>query len=452
MHRVIPAAILMTVMVCVATGPAEEKENRVNEPEIAMSLPIARVPAGFPVGFCLLTAGERQYAAYYDEERRMTVACRALDAEEWQYQTLPTEVGWDSHNSIAMAADDDGCLHLSGNMHNVPLIYFRTSQPWDIATFEKIESMTGENEQSCTYPQFMRGANSELIFHYRDGGSGHGNEIYNVYDTKTKTWKRLLDTPLTDGKDLMNAYMHGPLKGPDGRFHLCWVWRDTPDCQTNHDPSYARSSDLIHWETIDGKPVTLPITLETSGVLIDNVTTQGGIINGCLRIGFDSAAQALASYHKFDENGNTQAYVARFEDGRWIPRQVSDWDYRWSFEGWGSIIFEIRLGAVRPHDEGRLALPFTHVKYGDGLLILDEKTLEPLGVEAKPPRYPAGLWKLESAYEGMEVRWAEDMGEDNDPASRYVLRWETLPQHRDRPREGELPEPAMLRLYKLTAP
>jgi hypothetical protein len=31
----------------------------------------------------------------------------------------------------------------------------------------------------------------------------------------------------------------------------------------------------------------------------------------------------------------------------------------------------------------------------------------------------------------------------------YLLRWETLGPNRDRPREPPLPEPSMLRVYKL---
>ena len=65
----------------------------------------------------------------------MTVGVRKLDSDKWHFVKLPERVGWDSHNSITMTPDDDGHLHLSGNMHCVPLIYFRTKKPLDIDTF-----------------------------------------------------------------------------------------------------------------------------------------------------------------------------------------------------------------------------------------------------------------------------------------------------------------------------
>ncbi|MDP7288481.1 MAG: BNR repeat-containing protein [Phycisphaerae bacterium] len=421
-------------------------------PVVGESLDISRVEAGFPVGFCLLTHGKLQYVAYYDEQHRMTVASRTLDSKTWKYQILPSKVGWDSHNTVTMAIDDDGYIHLSGNMHCVPLIYFRTSKPGDIASFQRIKAMTGKNERRCTYPHFMRGGAGEFIFHYRDGGSGNGNEIYNVYDCKTKTWRKLLDKPLTDGRGKMNAYMHGPKLGPDGYFHMTWMWRDTPDCRTNHDISYARTKDLINWETVAGKPIKLPISLkETKGVIVDPVPSGGGIINVTGWAGFDSKKRVVVSYHKFDAKGNIQAYVARFESGKWKISCVTKWDYRWNFHGNGSINVEIRVGTVIPAGDGKLHLPYRHVKYGGGMLVIDEETLKPLGGVAKRQKssIPAAIRKRESKFKGIGVRTAGDSGASGQAGVRYILRWETLGRHRDRKPKGPLPEPSMLRLIKI---
>ena len=117
-------ALALVAVTCIM-GLALGEEAPTQRSQIEDSLDIAEVPSGFPVGFCLLTAGKTQYVAYYDKLRRMTVASRPLDSDKWTYQVLPSKVGWDSHNYITMAMDDDGYLHVSGNMHSVPLIYFR---------------------------------------------------------------------------------------------------------------------------------------------------------------------------------------------------------------------------------------------------------------------------------------------------------------------------------------
>jgi len=443
------AAAVVLLASPAAGGPDTATER---PPAVALALDIEPVWAGHPVGFCLLTHDGRQYAAYYDANRRMTVAQREPDSKRWRFHKLSspaTTLGWDSHNYVALAVDDTGNLHLSGNMHCRPLVYFRSARPHDAASLEPVGRMVGRNESRCTYPKFLRGADGAMVFHYRDGGSGNGVEIYNVYDTRTKAWRRLLDTPLTDGRGKRNAYHVGPLRGGDGYFHMSWVWRDTPDCSTNHDLCYARSRDLVHWETAAGKPIPLPITLETEGVVVDPVPAGGGMLNGNGQIGFDSRGRVILSYHKFDAAGKTQAYNARWEDGRWRIVQASDWDYRWYFQGGGSIDREVQVGRVVLGNGGALEQACSHAKHGSGLWVLDEKTLKPVAT-ARPRRsWPAELNRVESDFEGMQVRWAHDAGGSPDPGVTYVLRWETLPRNRDRPRPGPLPKPSMLRLYEL---
>ena len=95
---------------------------------IVKMLDIADVWSGHPVGFALVTTATRQYVAYYDTNRDLTVAQRALTSDTWTFARLPTTVGWDSHNYIAMDIDSAGFIHVSGNMHAVPLIYFRSTQ------------------------------------------------------------------------------------------------------------------------------------------------------------------------------------------------------------------------------------------------------------------------------------------------------------------------------------
>lgn len=416
--------------------------------EVIDSLDVAQVWAGHPVGFCLLTAPPRQYAAYYDADRRMTVASRRLDEREWQYTVLPETIGWDSHNSIVMTLDENGYLHLAGNMHVHPLKYFRTTKPYDAATFERVAAMVGENEERVTYPEFLDGPDGALLFTYRDGRSGSGNQIYNVYDASTQTWRRLLDQPLVDGEGERNAYFDGPFRGPDGWFHLVWVWRDTSACETNHDISYARSRDLVHWESSAGEPFAPPITYATCDV-VDPVPVHGGMINGGVRLGFDGEKRPVITYHKFDEKGLTQLYNARLEDGAWKIYQSSDWDYRWDFTGNGSIVFEIQVRPIEVTGAGELVLSWSHTKYGSQRWRVAPGDFAPLEQMPNPETMPAALRKVTSDFPGMGVRTRNDSGTSGDTDTRYVLRWETLGSNRDQAREKPWPEPSQLTLYTL---
>ena len=120
-------------------------------PEVVESLDISPVWSGHPVGFCLYTHKDVQLAAFYDADRNMTVAKRRLDAREWEFARLPEQVQWDSHNSIVMTVDDRDFIHLSGNMHVKPLVYFRTKAPLDITTFERAP-MVGNGKAKLPIP------------------------------------------------------------------------------------------------------------------------------------------------------------------------------------------------------------------------------------------------------------------------------------------------------------
>lgn len=420
--------------------------------KVEKALDVAEVPAGFPVRFCLLTAGNSQYVAYYDRQRRMTVAARTLDSDTWQRQVLPSRVGWDSHNYITMAVDDDGRLHLSGNMHCVDLIYFRTEQPGDITTLRKL-AMTGKDENRITYPHFLTDQVGGLVFTYRNGGSGNGMRIYNKYDHESRTWSRLLDKPLLDGQGKRNAYPLGPVQGPKGRFHIVWVWRDTPDCATNHHLSYAMSKDLVHWESAFGQKIELPMRLNEKALWVDPIPSDGGIINGCEKLIFGSEQRPIITYHKSDPDGNMQIYAARPEGGRWTQHLLTDWSKPVKFSGRGSMGFiGIRISGLTRTEPGILTMTYRHRDYGSGRLVVDEETLRPLEKKIDVvPEYPRELDQVQSDFRGMRIRRARDIGDSGSDAVRYILQWESLGTNRDRPRQPPLPQPSMLRLYKLSA-
>ncbi|MCF8226153.1 MAG: BNR repeat-containing protein [Bacteroidales bacterium] len=425
---------------------------------VARVIPIDSVWAGHPVGFCLYSDCNRQYIAYYNSERRMVVGQKDAADEKFQLYTLPatyresaggtsTILGWDSHNSITLAADSEGYIHLAGNMHVDPLTYFRSAVPGDITSLEQVMKMVGAEEDRCTYPNFMFTADGDLLFHYRDGGSGNGNEIYNIYSTETREWERLLDAPLTDGQGKMNAYQSEPVLLNDGWYHVYWVWRDTPDCSTNHDLSYMKSPDLLHWFDAFGNEITLPATINDPGLIVDPIPPGGGIINLAAKMVLNDDQLPVFIYHKYDSEGNLQLYVSRLGNDKWVAKQITTWDYRWDFSGWGSIVFEVYLKDFRKRDDGMYEFSYYHKKYGNETILLD-KDFNNIGKVLKPDPFGDQL-TLEGNFPGLQVNIAADIGSDCNPDVKYLLKWETLTQNRDQPRPEPWPEPSRLYLYGL---
>jgi hypothetical protein len=455
------SAMLITVIGC-AQHELTDRSRLIDETQntelVDQVIAIDKVWAGHPVGFSLLTHHNRQYIAYYNSTRNMVVGQRNLNESKFELFTVPatyretsggtsTVLGWDSHNSITLGIDPDGYIHLAGNMHVHPLTYFRSTKPNDISGLKQEMSMVGTNESRCTYPNFMNTREGELLFHYRDGSSGDGNEIYNIYNRNTRQWHRLLDTPLTDGQGLMNAYQTQPTLLSDNWYHVYWVWRDTPDCSTNHDLSYIKSPDLKSWFNAFGDRVKLPVTLDNKSVIVDPVPVKGGIINLAASLCFDKSGKPLMAYHKYDSAGKLQFYTARLSGKNWEINQLTNWDYRWEFSGGGSIVTEVRVGPFTNRGDGYYELGYGHIKYGNGTFLLNE-SLEICGSVRKPGS-PAEISKLEGTFSGLQVRTSGDLGSIEETGGRFLLKWETLPANRDQARAEPWPAASQLYLFKL---
>lgn len=433
-----------------------DESNNTNT--ISQTIEIDSVWAGHPVGFCLFTNNDHQYIAYYNATRNLVVGQRKLAEPKFSIQVLPptarethngtsTVLGWDSHNYLTIGIDKEGYLHLSGNVHAHPLTYFRSREAGNIFTLEQIDQMVGTEEDRTTYPKFLKTREDELIYTYRDGGSGNGNQIYNIYHAESQSWSRLLDTPLTDGQGLMNAYISSPQLREDGWYHTYWVWRDTPDCSTNHDLSYMKSPDLKNWYNAFGEAITLPATVN-SPLIVDPIPPKGGIINLAAKFVLDRDKNPVFVYHKYDSIGNLQFYIARIFEKGWRYHAITDWDYRWEFQGRGSINSEVRIKDFRQRPDGLYEVDYWHLKYGHGTILLD-KNFEIAGEVLKPKPFSETL-EVEGSFPGLTVQTSYDIGTNTDPNTNYILKWETLNRNRDRPRPEPWPPPSTLYLYKLT--
>ena len=438
----------------VASIAQPQKKNFDQHIRILEEIEVDSVTSDFPVEFSMVNSRKWQFIAYYNKNRELTVASRKLAKKKWNYAILPTKVGWDSHNSIAMALDKNNCLHISGNMHADSMVYFKTSLPNDIATFEKIVPIVSSaDELKCTYPVFIKDPNNRLVYSYRKGGSGNGNTILNSYNEKKSTFSRLTDQPLFDGLGEMSAYPGGPIVGPDGYYHIYWLWRDTPRCETNHDLSYARSKDLIHWETLNATKISLPITPMNNVVTVDPVPAKGGAINGASYLFFDPNKQPLIAFMKYDSLGISQIYIAKAIDKKWKISLVSNWDYRWDFSGSGTMEREIKINEAKVLPDGKIKIKYWHIKKGYGELLIDKTNLTLIADNLINPdedlEYPLPLMEPVSKIEGMSVKWLKTPSSAS-PKEYYGLRWETSGIQRYNQKPEKAVTPSLMKLYRFS--
>lgn len=412
---------------------------------------IDHVWAGQRVFFDFVEQDGFQMIAYYDSSRQMSVAVRKMgdvNGGPWSYHKLNSWLGWDAHNRVEAAFDKDGGIHVIGNLHANKLVYFRSASPYDPRTLKQIDVMVDPTvEQRMTYPEFFKGPNGGLHFKYRDGSSGNGRWFYSRWNTKEGGWSHLHDTVLLDGENIRGIYPLGPVTGPDGYAHMTFTWRETPIASSNHDLSYARSRDLVNWESSDGTPIELPIQLAT-GEVIDPIPEHGGLLNGRHPIGFDAENSVLVTYQKYDDNNLTQVFIARREASGWNVKRVSDWtDLRVDLDKSGALDLPLLNNSpAYLNADGNIVVPAML----RGLLwewTLDPSDLSVISTSADMQPLPAAVtdYDLDN---NIPQRVIPLMENQRLPSSEYYLSWEALQPNRDQAR-ADIPPASTLRVHRI---
>lgn len=239
-----------------------------------------------------------QYAAYYqgnlsDSSGKVAVARRPLPHGTWQTLVLNdyTFTSGDSHNDVVLGiCPGDGSIHLSFDHHGNDLNY-RASIPgvagnptttaWTPALFGSVTDHLlagGSTMEAVTYPRFIPTPSGKLLFTYRFGGSGGGDEFLYEYDGAAGTWSLVgqytsrsgsYTGTYASGTD-RNGYFDNTIFDANGRLHATWCWRETPNASSNHDLLYAYSDDVGRtWKN------QLGATIGTAGSSFISVSSPG---------------------------------------------------------------------------------------------------------------------------------------------------------------------------------
>jgi BNR repeat-containing family member len=270
----------------------------------------------------LVSFQDQQFIAYYDQEGSLVLGQRKHGESTWKIKKTAYKGNIkDAHNSISIMLDGKGFLHVAWDHHNNPLHYAKSIEPLSLELTPEMP-MIGSLEKKVTYPEFYRMPDGNLLFFYRDGGSGNGNLVMNKYNTQTGQWTRLQQN-LVDGEGKRNAYWQGCVDAK-GNIHLSWVWRESPDVASNHDMSYAVSKDGgISWQKSDGVKYAIPITMATAEVIC-SIPQASELINQTSMCTDSDGNPFIASYWKGANNVPQYHIIYKSKKG-W---QVSDLGFR----------------------------------------------------------------------------------------------------------------------------
>jgi len=378
-----------------------------------------------------------QYVAYYAEDGFVVLAKRKLDSEKWEIRETPYKGNVrDAHNSISIMIDGEGYLHMSWDHHVHPLRYCRSTSPGSLELTEKM-SMTGKKENRVTYPEFYRLADGNLLFLYRDGGSGDGNLMMNHYSTKSQEWTRRQDA-FINGEGKRNAYWQMCID-TRGTIHISWVWRESGDVATNHDMGYAKSEDGGKtWKKSNGETYKLPITAGNAEYAA-RIPQGHELINTTGMTADGRGRPYIVTYWRPEGTKVPQYHLIHHDGSTWHTSQMSERKTTFSLSGGGTK----RIPISRPRivvDSGgtsdKAYMLFRDLERGDrvSVAICDDlsnpkwrfKDLTDSSVGMWEPSHDTELWNRSKVLHVYVQKVGQGDGgrtEDVPPSQVSILEW-----------------------------
>ncbi len=352
----------------------------------------------------LVSFKDTQYIAFYNNDRYVMLGKRKLGGKQWQLQQTKYQGNTsDAHNMISLMVDGDGYLHLAWDHHNNPLRYCKSIKPGSLELTDKMP-MTGKVENKVTYPEFYKMPGGNLLFFYRDGGSGQGNLVLNSYNTAAKQWTQL-HSNLIDGEGERSAYWQACVD-VKGTIHLSWVWRETPDVASNHDVCYARSNDGgITWEKSTGEKYQIPVTASTAEYAF-KVPSQSELINQTSMVADAAGHPYIATYWR-DSGSSVPQYRVIYKYGvQWKSENLRFRKTPFSLSGGGTKAIPVSRPQIIAWQSGpslSAALIFRDVERGSkasAAITTDISkgnwkviNLTATSVNSWEPSYDTELWK-----------------------------------------------------------
>ncbi len=378
-----------------------------------------------------------QFVAYYDGDGFLVLGKRRLGSEKWiTTRTVYQGNAKDAHNVISIMVDGAGYLHVAWDHHNTRLRYAKSIAPASLELGPEQE-MIGSEEKNVTYPEFFKMPNGNLLFFYRDGGSGSGNLVINSYDTKTSKWQRL-HTNLIDGEGQRNAYWQAYVDN-HGTIHVSWVWRETPDVASNHDMAYACSKDGgLTWETTYGSKYRIPITAFSAEYAF-RIPEKSELINQTAMSADEDGNPFIATYWRNADTDIPQYKLIYYGAQKWNCRSFDFRKTAFSLSGHGTKEIPIsrpQLLVKGKGDKVSLLMLFRDKERSSRASLLkvnrlDKETFEILDVDtlslgAWEPTYDTELWRKKRQLSLFLQQTDQKDGEgvlDATPSAVQVVDW-----------------------------
>lgn len=268
------------------------------------------------------------FLCYIDGNLDIIAASRPLTGGPWSYGVVDTGNLDDAHNACSLGIDPHGYIHISYNQHNNPALnYKRSTTPYNVSGgWQDASSLMPLHPSSfppsLSYPVFIR-AGSSLLFLYRQGGSGNGDECMNRYDSVTGLWS-IVACPMIQGLGSSSPYLAPPRVDSMGKVHLLWTTRIGWLNQGLNAVVYDPATNTFSTGTVSTSPSPLPLSLPLTQTNSETVLPPAiRVSNVGLNILPEVSGSRVISYLR-DTHDTWETWTGRDTGSGWTHQQLSD--------------------------------------------------------------------------------------------------------------------------------
>jgi hypothetical protein len=212
----------------------------------------------------------------------------------------------DAHDNPTMMMDPDGHIYIFSASHGTgrPSYINRSTEPYSIDSFEQVLALPGSSNFSYTQPLYVE--DKGFMF------------LHTLYTSSGRTLK--INTS-SDGINWDHDWNNRPsiAQIPGGQYQVSEVNGQTVGTMFNWHPSgnvnartnlyYMETPDFGEtWQTVDGTPLTTPVTTVTNAAMVRNYQAEGKLV--------------YLKDLQYDKQGNPILLYLTSED--WHPGPIGD--------------------------------------------------------------------------------------------------------------------------------
>ena len=184
---------------------------------------------------CYCPVLNKEYVARYrNSDGQMVISDSPAGSGVWtdHIATTPVPAILDEHLVISIVTDGAGCVIVAWGMHSTPQNVWVGTTPGDCtvtaAGVQASPLVAGQAtaEAAATYPVLRRLSVGDIIYLWRTGASGNGNQCVYRWNYVARTWVAV-NMALMNGQSTRSAYLNTVWIDVCDRISMAWQWRDS---------------------------------------------------------------------------------------------------------------------------------------------------------------------------------------------------------------------------------